>query len=775
MNILIIEDEKDIAEILEGLLMEADDGTHRISLAHDGKTALEKLSRLRFDLVLSDLHMPEYNGIEALQNYVPPQGGKKPYWVFISADGSSEMLQKVTRLGASDLVQKPFRQSDIEQVLERLKNKGSDPLLELMKVVQEVSGVQLGPEKRLLVETRIMRRARQLGMNSLATYLNYFLAHRDSEMKEVVAVVTTHTTEFFREADHFDYLLDKVLPQLGKRKIRIWSAASSTGEEVYSLAISCYEYAREKGMTSFDFEVLGTDIDFNSVEKAKNGVYLDAAVSKVHPSLVKRYFDVGAGDLAGKIRIKDFVHKHCQFKQLNLFSETYPDGLFDVIFLRNVLIYFKSGDVEKIGQKMMLSLKPDGFLFLGHSESLSGLKVNAKTVGNSVYQHPVQVEEKQKRGNQGVGQSLGSGSSNKRDSGVKVAEPVVQTDIDKSRPIRVFIVDDSLTIRAHLKKILVPQHGFEVVGEAVNPIEAERVRKAVSYDVMTLDIHMPEMDGVSYLEKLKNEERPPIVMLSSISYEDATSALHCLELGAVDYIEKPQGLNLDKEAERIRATLRGAVQSKKINRDFKQVTSNNLLYDYSDRDLVLIGASTGGVEAITALLSQFPKNSPPVLIVQHIPAHFSKVFADRLASICKIKVKEAADGDIVQGGTAYVAPGGMQMGVIYADYKMVIKLSDSEPVNRHKPAVDYLFDSVVKVQNRFQISAALLTGMGADGARGLKTLRDGGAHTIAQNEETSVVFGMPQEAIKLGAAVEVLPLMSISYHLLKALQKQKAA
>ncbi|MCX6124369.1 MAG: chemotaxis-specific protein-glutamate methyltransferase CheB, partial [Proteobacteria bacterium] len=430
-----------------------------------------------------------------------------------------------------------------------------------------------------------------------------------------------------------------------------------------------------------------------------------------------------------------------------------------VVFLRNVLIYFRPSDVETIANHIAAHIKPNGFLFLGHSESLASLKTKFHTVGNSIYALSPRSLSVPKH-------SFNSASS------PQIAEMA-------QKPVRVFIIDDSVTIRMMLRKMLNVSEGFEVVGEAVNPIEADKLMAGKSIDVITLDIHMPEMDGITYLEKLRSRAHPPVVMVSSVSYDDAVSAMKCFELGAVDYIEKPSQSSLESEADRVRSVLRSVAHSKLKSGDIAHFSRTNWTLaregKFLGQELLAIGASTGGVEALQVVLQQMPEVSPPILIVQHIPKNFSRALAKRLNELCRILVKEAEHGETVELSTAYIAPGATQMRVIHSGGKLEIEITDDAPVNRHKPSVDYMFSSLAKISGKFEISAAILTGMGADGAQGIKELFDVGAHTIAQDEASCVVFGMPKEAIQTGGVKEVLPLPSIAYHMLKSLTKKAAA
>lgn len=343
----------------------------------------------------------------------------------------------------------------------------------------------------------------------------------------------------------------------------------------------------------------------------------------------------------------------------------------------------------------------------------------------------------------------------------------------KTRPVRVLVIDDSQTIRKVLRNVLNTNAGFEVVAELPNPTTALQLLKTIEVDVITLDINMPEMDGITFLETLKGKKHPPIVMISAVNREDANRALKCFELGAVGYIEKPSNLQDEAEGEKIRSIVRTAATSSK--QVLENLKSGPAILDYVSnpkfRDLIVIGASTGGTQAITALIGPFPENSPPILVVQHIPAVFSAAFAERLNQQCNLTVKEATHLEVVKSRHVYIAPGGKQMKVISGVEGLQIEVTDDPPVNRHAPSVDYLFDSVVQLPRLYRVAAALLTGMGADGARGMKSLKDKGIHTVAEAEETCVVFGMPREAIKLGGASEVAPLHKVGQKLFNVFRK----
>ncbi len=748
-RVLVIDDEPDIAFLLEMLLIEQ--GYEVVKTISTFEA--EQLDIASFDIVLSDIHMPDRSGLTFLEE-ISGRLSQRPAWVFITGNVDPEIIERACRLGAIDVLQKPFKTEHILQILKRISRRHGDTIQSIMDTVQAISGITLDTEKRMLVETRLMRRARFLQIDGIEDYAQYFTEHRSEEIPELVSLMTTHTTEFFREPDHFDFLFDHLLPGLLQRggPIRIWSAACSSGEEVYSLAILLAETFRKKGMREVDypFQVMGTDIDFQSVERAKKGIFNATAVGTIHPELRKRYFDQGTGDISHLYRIKEAILRRCSFQQHNLLSSKLPFEHVDIIFLRNVLIYFRQEDVLQIVTDLDRALVPSGVLFLGHSESISNLKTGYKVIGNSVYQ------------------TGGAAIETKAPAGVpeRLGPPT----------IKVLIIDDSATVRRMLRHILNQESGFDIIGEAEDPLHAERLLKALKPDVMTLDIHMPKMDGLSYLRSIQHKNYPPIVMISSVSYEDGIEAFKCFELGAVDYIEKPQGIPLAAEVERMRAVVRGALQHKRpIQRRIKEVKDQGqelIRHVSAPGQLIALGASTGGIEALRQVLTRFPAEAPPTLVVQHMPAAFSRAFAERLDHICKVKVREAEDGWELKQGNVYIAPGSQHMGVREQGGKLYIQLSNEAPIRSHRPSVDYLFQSLVPLK-KYSIAAALLTGMGQDGADGLLALRQRGAHTIAQDEESCVVYGMPHAAVEREAACEVVPLVSVAYHIFRGLQPRR--
>lgn len=335
---------------------------------------------------------------------------------------------------------------------------------------------------------------------------------------------------------------------------------------------------------------------------------------------------------------------------------------------------------------------------------------------------------------------------------------------------KVLVVDDSTTIRNLLKKIINQDPHLEVVAEAEKPSLVEGLIEKFKPDVITLDIHMPEMDGITLLKKIHPKYQLPVVMISSISREEGPQVLQALESGAIDYIQKPSMSDLAEVAQIIREKIKIASQAhiRTIKRTRKKVMSGGKA---DAQSIIAIGSSTGGTEALRVVLESLPSEIPPILIVQHIPPVFSTAFAKRLNELCAFEVREANHGDEVKPNLVLIAPGGKQMSVKpAAGGKLTVDISDAPPMNRHKPSVDFLFKSIADIQWP-KVTAAILTGMGADGAAQMKRLRDLGARTIAQDEETCVVFGMPREAIEKGAAEYIKPLDDIADALLRLATK----
>lgn len=338
--------------------------------------------------------------------------------------------------------------------------------------------------------------------------------------------------------------------------------------------------------------------------------------------------------------------------------------------------------------------------------------------------------------------------------------------------IRTIIVDDSAFYRGILKRMLSSDPAIEVVGTAVDPHDAREQIKRFNPDVITLDVEMPGMDGLSFLEKLMRLRPMPVVMVSTLTEQGAEVTLRALELGAVDFMPKPSDLSdesyraqVRELAGKVRAAAGARVRPLNGARAPRRADSPSDGYDPS-RHLVAIGASTGGVEAISEVLSGFPANCPPTVITQHMPAAFTPNFARRLDKIVAPHVKEAEDGDRLEVGQVLIAPGGERHLTVAAGSRgPVVRLVEGPTVSGHRPSVDMMMDSVAALRGPSLIGV-MLTGMGRDGAKGLLKLRQAGGHTIGQDENSCVVYGMPRAAYETGAIEQQVTLSGISREIL---------
>lgn len=325
--------------------------------------------------------------------------------------------------------------------------------------------------------------------------------------------------------------------------------------------------------------------------------------------------------------------------------------------------------------------------------------------------------------------------------------------------IRVLVVDDSATMRSMIARMLEVDAAIEVVGAAADASEARRLIKELDPDVLTLDIEMPGMNGLDFLDKIMALRPMPVVIVSSATERGAAATLRALEAGAFDCFPKPTSLAAiaqdDVLARIVRAAADCATRIGAPPRRRPAATAGD-----NGARLVAIGASTGGVEALLALIGEFPKDCPPTVIVQHMPALFTTSFADRLSRFCPPQVEEARGGTILKRGHVYLAPGGSHHMEVVGAAAPRIRLSEGDTVSGHRPSVDVLFRSVARL--KLPAIGVLLTGMGADGAAGLKAMRDAGARTIGQDEATCVVYGMPQVAFAMGGVERQLPLPRIA-------------
>ena len=336
--------------------------------------------------------------------------------------------------------------------------------------------------------------------------------------------------------------------------------------------------------------------------------------------------------------------------------------------------------------------------------------------------------------------------------------------------IRVLVVDDSAVVRQVLCRELARLPGIEVVGSAANPYEARERVAELRPDVLTLDVEMPRMDGITFLRKLMEHFPLPVVIVSSLTTKGSRLALEALDAGAVAVIAKPESAF---SVESVLVELEQAVRAAAVARVKKRAPSApraSLALARTSNVILALGASTGGTRALEDILTALPPNTPGIVVVQHMPETFTREFAERLDGLSRLTIREARDGDLVSTGTVLVAPGNRHLVVRRSGASYKVALRDAPRVNRHRPSVDVMFESVADHAGANAVGA-ILTGMGGDGAEGLLAMRRAGARTIAQDEKSCVVFGMPREAILRGAAEHIAPLEKIAGLLLELVAK----
>ena len=485
---------------------------------------------------------------------------------------------------------------------------------EVSQLVSKITGVQLGERQFVMVQTRLKKRMMDLHLNSDAEYLAYLRANKESEVEALVSLLTTHHTSFFREYSHFEYLEREGLPLIlkslhdsGKKTLRIWSAACSNGQEVYTLSMFL-SYILPKMAPGMTFEIYGTDVAPQSVATAQNGVYLRKETKEIPLHFLADHWAKGTGDIVEYVKAKKSIKDPCTFETLNLLhiNEKLLNRKFDIIFCRNVFIYFNADQIKSITQDLLKHLEPQGLLVIGISESLNGLDLPVTIRGPSIYSHPMVTPTAP------LAEKIPSASPTSSMAPIPSAplRPAI---------LRVLCVDDSSSILTLLKQVLKKEAGFEVVGTAMNGLEAAKKVAELKPDLMTLDIHMPEQDGIEYLKGNYKSSHPPVIMVSSVSRETSDLALKALELGASDYVEKPSLSNLAQRGDEIRMKLNYAYQNRQAgqrpNLSLDKSFSTQPVIKNPDAKLRIVIAGLQNRKQLKELLTSMTGSQPPTLVL----------------------------------------------------------------------------------------------------------------------------------------------------------------
>lgn len=604
----------------------------------------------------------------------------------------------------------------------------------IFSIAESITGTcQHGKYRRDVLVTNVARRIRETKCASLSQYLSFIEGHR-RELDKLISALTIHTTSWFREAPHFrnlaNYLRDN-FDAAHLRKCKILSIGCATGEESYSIAMECESFRRRN--PGFEYEISGVDIDPISIDSAKQGVFLRGELEDIPPQH-RELVVLGSGDMAEFFTVHKDIRSRCRFSVANIARhKALPVTRFDIIFCRNLLIYFQPGLSTSIVARLIEILEPNGILVTGHSETIDSYSRRIKNLGNTTYQ------------------LLSPGE--------------LPTD-QQLNLRRALVVDDSPTARTVITRVL--QAGNFKAISVGSADEATKFLAEHEVDLVTLDLQMPGLDGGTWLRTQRHSGmRIPVVVVTSASPNDAFEIIGALENGAQDYIDKER---LKEGSEEIVKRLEAIVESYRGKRytSAPSMLQGVVNFELARPDCILVGASTGGPEALVSLLEQLPDNTPPVIVVQHISKSFARPFARRLAKASGLILGEPIDGVKLERDTIYLAHSDYHIGVTSRAGSLYLKIDHSGPIGSHKPSVDYLFHSAAQIKHK-AFMGILLTGMGNDGAKGLRELRAQGGMTLVQDEGSAVVFGMPREAIKLGAAGFVGDPLQIRHQLNRAI------
>ncbi len=605
-----------------------------------------------------------------------------------------------------------------------------------------------------LTLVNVARRMQITGHDTLFEYLR-FTENTPEEMPHLISSLLVHTTSWFREESHMTGLVAWLEDNKGRfnaqRPLRILSAACSTGEEVWTLGLVLE--AHRQVNPGFEYSIEGRDIDVLCVNRAAKAVYPAREMEKI-PERYRNFLLEGSGRTQGLFTLSAEIRHRCRFSTWNLLripAVSDSDARFDWVFCRNVLIYFTPSLAERVIGALLGWLGQEGVLCVGHVESIDHGKLRLRAMGHSLY-HRIRVEPPrppQMRGSE------------------PPPPPNVAERAARSGKIRVLIIEDSASVRAIIGRMLEADDFTVFFAESAE--KASEFLSANSVDLVTLDLTLPGIDGRTWLNQQRNLGMElPVVIISEDYPSEAISVFGALEGGAQDYFHKGQVLSHRGEIlERFRELVRS-------QRDRKVMSSSPIALGDRLRlrrpDLVLVGASIGGPDALQRLLHEVGPESPPLIVVQHISPHFAKPFAERLAGVAGVRMPEPIDGIVLEKGCLYMIDGDRHIGVRRADKDYILTVSDEQPLGGHRPSVDFLFRSGAAMGNAENVFAVILTGMGTDGAKGMADLKRAGAMTFAQGPETSVVYGMAKEAVRLGGVDYVGDVADIRFQLELALQ-----
>ena len=609
-------------------------------------------------------------------------------------------------------------------------DKDKDLLLKLANKL--TGGNQDGASRQESLVGNVSRRMTDLGYEKLIDYLN-FAENDTEELGNLISALTIHTTSWFRENPHFVAFQEILLEAVKKNEtFTVWCSACSTGEEVYSFAIILEEFRAI--YPKFEYRVLGTDIDPVSIHTAQRAIYPNRT-SNFHLERYARHLLKGTGHTDGYFTLAKEIRNRCSFRVADLRVRTpQQEAPFNVVICRNVLIYFAQTGVDQIVRNIVGYLKPGGHLFLGHSETINSTDFGVAQCGHSVFIKTDQSATTTEIKSAAFGRPALAPAPTTKAPGAAGSD---------GKKLRVLSIDDAATARKLLNQHFTDM-GFESTTVS-SAFEASKFLRLNRVDLITLDLKMPDMNGDVWLEaERKGGLTTPVVIVSDVQAADGRGVIDLLGHGAQEYLEKDRLFN---KRSRLKDTFLEMIRSNSVKPKREKVRTS---VPVGRPKLILIGASTGGPQALMRILKGLPPNSPPIVVTQHISQKFAAPLAERLAAISGLKLGSVDNGSPILEGHIYVAANDQHIGVVEKDGALVVQTSSVPPINGHRPSVDAMFNSIKN--NDSATMAILLTGMGRDGAAGLRGLRNRGAFCVAQSEEDCVVYGMPREAIALDAA-----------------------
>lgn len=606
---------------------------------------------------------------------------------------------------------------------------------QLRALCRSYTGQFYTSDQLVLVSNRLQQRYRKLNVKGLDEYVQV-LSNSTQEEAQFISLSTIHTTSWFREGIHYELMQREALLRAScgdPLTFHVLCAACSTGPEVYSAAFVLEEVRRK--FPCFDYLIHGFDVDPVSVQKAKTAVYKKEELGD-HLMTHKKHLLFSNKSGKDLVKVNKEIRKRCLFKTDSLLNSLSDFPKYDWIFCRNALIYFDPEDVLKIIRTLKKRMKPKAFLCLGHSDHFDNESLGLKLLNHSLYKKV-------------------SCSVNKSPKKNTLDKPTKQ---DLSRK-KVLIVDDSATVR----RMIGSKWGkLDVeIFQASGSREADLILKKNAIDLMTVDLYMPEENGDVWLRRRKREGAPtPVsILLSEADIKDAPQIYDCLtERLVVSYLSKSR---LNSGFDEVVHVLRGLNEGKVKSSFSKETLRKKEKMTFDELDMVLIGASTGGTNALSKILMDMPKCSPPICVVQHITPDFSLPFAERLGELSGLRFVPVNKPQILERGCIYLSTTDCHLELTtFGENDVRAKLGGNGKVAGHSPSVSRLFQTASQLQGK-RILAILLTGMGSDGAKGLLSLREKGAYTITQDEASCVVYGMPKVAADLGASCASLNLEEI--------------